>query len=295
MHRIVFTPSFVAAAREIGWRPRPTASASSASRSRRGPAPSSSPRTSRALASRAVTATFPLIPRRRVLGLPFGGPAQHAPRARLGRRRLAAVPARRRRRQDRLVRVGAALARARVGGVRRPRALRGRGAARRRALRPATVDVACSRRAGRGCRKPEAIRNAVTLIGASATAARGLLGYFDEADGRRVLASAAQLARVRRPRARARLRRAGGHAAARAAAPRRAQARPARPARSSSSSRTSSSRRRATSGSTRSSGASRSFPVIVQDPIWEQSFPDVSGVVVPFVAPDGCGVSRLRR
>jgi len=25
-------------------------------------------------------------------------------------------------------------------------------------------------------------------------------------------------------------------------------------------------------------------PVIVQDPIWEQSFPDVSGVVVPFAA-----------
>ena len=31
--------------------------------------------------------------------------------------------------------------------------------------------------------KPEAIRSAVTLIGASATAARGLLGYFDEAEG----------------------------------------------------------------------------------------------------------------
>ena len=32
-------------------------------------------------------------------------------------------------------------------------------------------------------------------------------------------------------------------------------------------------------------------PVIVQDPMWEQSFPDVSGVVVPFVSPDGSGVS----
>jgi len=32
-------------------------------------------------------------------------------------------------------------------------------------------------------------------------------------------------------------------------------------------------------------------PVVVQDPTWEQSFPDVSGVVVPFVAPDGSGVS----
>jgi hypothetical protein len=31
--------------------------------------------------------------------------------------------------------------------------------------------------------------------------------------------------------------------------------------------------------------------VIVQDPIWEQSFPDVSGVVVPFAAADGSGVT----
>ncbi len=29
------------------------------------------------------------------------------------------------------------------------------------------------------------------------------------------------------------------------------------------------------------------IPVIVQDPVWEQSFPDVSGVVVPYVAPGG--------
>jgi hypothetical protein len=28
-------------------------------------------------------------------------------------------------------------------------------------------------------------------------------------------------------------------------------------------------------------------PVVIQDPTWEQSFPDVSGVVVPFAAPDG--------
>jgi hypothetical protein len=37
-------------------------------------------------------------------------------------------------------------------------------------------------------------------------------------------------------------------------------------------------------------------PVIVQDPVWEQSFPDVDGVVVPFAEPGGRtrGV-RLRR
>jgi len=28
-------------------------------------------------------------------------------------------------------------------------------------------------------------------------------------------------------------------------------------------------------------------PVVIQDPTWEQSFPDVSGVVVPFATPDG--------
>jgi uncharacterized protein (DUF58 family) len=28
-------------------------------------------------------------------------------------------------------------------------------------------------------------------------------------------------------------------------------------------------------------------PVVIQDPVWEQSFPDVGGVVVPFAGPDG--------
>lgn len=28
-------------------------------------------------------------------------------------------------------------------------------------------------------------------------------------------------------------------------------------------------------------------PVVIQDPVWEQSFPDVSGMVVPFAGPDG--------
>ena len=53
--------------------------------------------------------TFPLAPRRRLIGLSFGGDAQRAARHRLRRRRLAAVPARRRRRHDRLERVGAAV------------------------------------------------------------------------------------------------------------------------------------------------------------------------------------------
>ena len=29
------------------------------------------------------------------------------------------------------------------------------------------------------------------------------------------------------------------------------------------------------------------MPVVIQDPVWEQSFPPVAGVVVPYVAPGG--------
>lgn len=37
-------------------------------------------------------------------------------------------------------------------------------------------------------------------------------------------------------------------------------------------------------------------PVVIQDPLWEQSFPDVSGVLVPFASADGgeAGLVRLR-
>jgi uncharacterized protein (DUF58 family) len=36
-------------------------------------------------------------------------------------------------------------------------------------------------------------------------------------------------------------------------------------------------------------------PVIIQDPVWEQSFPDVAGVLIPFASPDGeeTGLVRL--
>ena len=33
-------------------------------------------------------------------------------------------------------------------------------------------------------------------------------------------------------------------------------------------------------------------PVVIQDPVWEQSFPDVAGLVVSFEAPDGSARSR---
>ena len=138
--------------------------------------------------------------------------------------------------------------------------------------------------------KPEAIRNAVTLIGSSATAARGLLGYFDEADGdaywhppRSSHAYGAPELERGFGAPEDTLRRGLSHLAEH--------------------------RRDLPAGTfvfivsdflvapTRDEwldALERRYelvPVIVQDPIWEQSFPDVSGVVVPFVAPDGSGVS----
>ncbi len=139
--------------------------------------------------------------------------------------------------------------------------------------------------------KPEAIRNAVTLIGASATAARGLLGYFDEAGGRAVLAPAAQLAHLRR-------------------LPSSSAASARRRTRSQRGLRHLSEHKRDLPAGTFVFVVSdflvaptrdewlhtleRRFelvPVIVQDPIWEQSFPDVSGVVVPYGAPGDPAVS----
>ena len=138
--------------------------------------------------------------------------------------------------------------------------------------------------------KPTAIRHAVTLIGSSATAARGLLGYFDEADGdaywhppRSTHAYGAP--ELERPFAapedtvRRGLRHLAKHKRDLPAgtfvfivsdflvAPTRDEWLDALERRH------------------------EIVPVIVQDPIWEQSFPDVSGVVVPFAAADNSGVS----
>jgi hypothetical protein len=35
-------------------------------------------------------------------------------------------------------------------------------------------------------------------------------------------------------------------------------------------------------------------PVVIQDPVWDASFPDVAGVVVPFADPDTGSVTRVR-
>jgi uncharacterized protein (DUF58 family) len=138
--------------------------------------------------------------------------------------------------------------------------------------------------------KPEAIRNAVTLIGSSATAARGLLGYFDEGGGEAYWhpprsSHTYGVPELERPFGAPEdtLRRGLRHLAEHKrdlpagtfvfvvsdflVTPNRDEWLDALERRY------------------------ELVPVIVQDPIWEQSFPDVSGVVVPFVAADGSGLS----
>jgi uncharacterized protein (DUF58 family) len=138
--------------------------------------------------------------------------------------------------------------------------------------------------------KPTAIRHAVTLIGASATAARGLLGYFDEADGDAYWHPPRSSHAYGSPE----LERGFG-------APEDTLRRGLR--------HLAEHKRDLPAGTfvfvvsdfleppTRDEWLDalerrhEIVPVIVQDPIWEQSFPDVSGVVVPFVGTDGDGVS----
>jgi hypothetical protein len=142
-------------------------------------------------------------------------------------------------------------------------------------------------------RKPEAIRQAVKVIGDSAAAARGLLGYFDEGDGSAYWhppRSSGELGPVgvERPfdAPDDTLSRGLGHLVEQ--------------------------RRDLPAGSfvfvlsdflaepTRDDwlrALERRWeivPVVIQDPVWEQSFPDISGAVVPFADPESGRVSLVR-
>jgi uncharacterized protein (DUF58 family) len=129
-----------------------------------------------------VTATFPLIPRRRVLGLPFGG--LHSLRRGLGSDVAGSRPYQPGDDVDKIDWYASArlsLARGSEEFIVREHY----------ADEAPRVVVLCDRRPSMSVfqngwpwlRKPEAIRHAVKLIGDSAAAARGLLGYLDEAEG----------------------------------------------------------------------------------------------------------------
>lgn len=238
-----------------------------------------------------MTATFPLIPRRRVLGLPFGG--LHSLRRGLGSDVAGSRPYQPGDDVDKIDWYASArlsLARGAEEFVVREHY----------ADEAPRVVVLCDRRPSMSLfpdgwpwlSKPDAIRNAVTLIGSSATAARGLLGYFDEADGDAYWHPPRSSHAYGAPE----LERAFG-------APEDTLRRGLQ--------HLAEHRRDLPAGTfvfvvsdflappTRDEwldALERRFeivPVVVQDPIWEQSFPDVGGVVVPFAAPDGSGVSLV--
>ena len=109
VHRVVFTPSFVARARASGWERRSRSSVSAASSSRRAPAPrrirsSSDPAPCRRSPSLGVRRPAHLYARSAAAGdgALVRDDAESPQRLRLGRRRLAAVSPRRRHGRDRL-------------------------------------------------------------------------------------------------------------------------------------------------------------------------------------------------
>jgi uncharacterized protein (DUF58 family) len=129
-----------------------------------------------------VTATFPLIPRRRVLGLPFGG--LHSIRRGLG---SDVAGSRSYQPGDDVDKIDW-YASARLSLARGSEEFIVREHYADEAPR---VVVLCDRRPSMSVfqngwpwlRKPEVIRHAVKLIGDSTAASRGLLGYLDEAEG----------------------------------------------------------------------------------------------------------------
>ena len=229
-------------------------------------------------------ATFPLIPRRRVLGLPFGG--LHSMRRGTGADVAGSRPYRPGddvKRIDWYASARLSLARGSDEFVVREHY----------AEEAPRVVVLCDRRPTMGvfdCEwpwlsKPAALRACVALISESAIAARGLLGYLDYADGdafwrppreQRALASI-DLERPFR-------------------APDDTLARGLRELMEH--------RRDVPAGSfvfvvsdflerpSRDDWIAalerrwEIVPVVVRDPLWERSFPDVSGVVVPFADPE---------
>lgn len=235
-----------------------------------------------------MSATFPLIPRRRVLGLAFGG--LHSVRRGHGSDVAASRPYRP---GDDMGKIDWA-ASARLSLARGSDEFIVREHFAEEAPR---VVVLSDRRPAMALfgaewpwlRKPEAIREAVTLIGNSAVAARGLLGYFDEGEQTPFWhppRSEGELGRLD-------LERPFG-------APEDTLARGLR--------HLIEHRRDLPAGtfvfvlSDFLVGPDRDdwlwalerrweiVPVVIQDPVWEQSFPDVAGLVIPF---EQAGLVRL--
>jgi uncharacterized protein (DUF58 family) len=239
-----------------------------------------------------VSTVFPLIPRRRVLGLPFGG--LHSARRGLGSDVASSRPYEP---GDDVDRIDWA-ASARLSLARGSEEFIVREHFAEEAPR---VVVVCDRRPSMSIfpeglpwlRKGEAARRATRVIGDSAVAARGLLGYFDEADGD---------AYWHPPRSQHEL----------------GELDHERPFRAGTDTLVRGLRHLAQQRRDLPAGTfvfvisdflvepSRDswlhalerrwevVPVVVQDPVWEQSFPDVGGAVVPLADPVSGRVSLVR-
>ena len=230
-----------------------------------------------------MSATFPLIPRRRVLGLPFGG--LHSMRRGLGSDVAGSRPYQPGDDVDKIdwnASARLSLARGSEEFIVREHY----------ADEAPRVVVLCDRRPSMSIfedgwpwlRKPQAIREAARVIGDSAIAARGLLGYFDEGDGSPYW-HPPRSTHVLGPVDLERPFGAGEGTIARGLEYLVEQ------------------RRDLPAGTfvfvlsdfleqpTRDEwlrALERRWelvPVIIQDPVWEQSFPDVGGTVVPFAEP----------
>jgi uncharacterized protein (DUF58 family) len=239
-----------------------------------------------------VTATFPLIPRRRVLGLPFGG--LHSMRRGLGSDVAGSRP----------YQPGADIDKIDWNASARLSLARGTEefvVREHYADEAPRVVVLCDRRPSMStfgdewpwlC-KPEAIRRAATVVGDSAVAARGLLGYFDEGDGS---------AYWHPPRS--------THELGPVDVERQFAAPPDTLARGLGF--LVEQRRDLPAGTfvfvlsdflelpehdewlRALERRWELVPVVIQDPVWEQSFPDVAGAVVPFADPDTGRVRLVR-
>jgi uncharacterized protein (DUF58 family) len=236
-----------------------------------------------------VTATFPLIPRRRVLGLPFGG--LHSLRRGLGSDVAGSRPYQPGDDVDKID----WYASARISLARGSEEFVVREHYADEAPR---VVVLCDRRPSMSLfpegwpwlNKPRAIRSAVTLIGASATAARGLLGYFDEAEGGAYWHPPRSSHAYGSPE----LERSFGAPEDTLQRGLRHLAEHKRDLPAGTFVFVVSDFLVAPSRDEWLDALERRFeivPVIVQDPIWERSFPDVSGLVVPFASPASTEVS----
>jgi uncharacterized protein (DUF58 family) len=129
-----------------------------------------------------MTATFPLIPRRRVLGLPFGG--LHSVRRGIGSDVAGSRPYQPGDDIDKIDwNASARLSLARGSDEFIVREHFAEEAPRVVVLSDRRPSMSVFSNGWPWLNKPEAIRNAATLIGDSAVAARGLLGYIDEAEG----------------------------------------------------------------------------------------------------------------